>query len=366
MADSAGPAGYASVMRLVCTLLLGSTLFCACSSSSSNRTQYPPQQYPPGQYPPGQYPQNQYPPGQYPQNQYPPGQYPPGTQPPPANAVPPAPVGALPTVPVLNDPINAADIVFLRQRAQTVLGELVAALAPAQQSRVQGIPLIVDDEPGEVNAFAACSGGKAAMAISDGLLDISAHLAQAKANDEIFGTQKLDPYIGLIAQHQRPGQPIVRPAPGFFDPQQQVDGRKVARQHQLLDEELAFILGHELAHHYLGHLPCTAGGGLNTAELSHVLSNVVPGFNQPNELAADVAGTNNLLTAGRRRTANQFTEGGAQLTMAFFSGLDRLTPNDIIFGFERSHPPPQIRSPVIAQTAATWRATGGQPLVFPF
>jgi len=267
---------------------------------------------------------------------------------------------------VLNDPINAVDIVWLRQRAQAILGELVAALVPVQQSRVQGIPLIVDDEPGEVNAFAACSGGKAAMAITDGLLDISAHLAQAKANDEVFGTQKLDPYIALIAQHQRPGQPVVRPAAGFFDPQQQVDGRKVQRQHQLLEEELAFILGHELGHHYLGHLPCTAQGGLNTAELSHVLSSVVPGFNQPNELAADVAGTNNLLTAGKRRTANQFTEGGAQLVMAFFAGLDRLTPGDIIFGFERSHPPPQIRSPVIAQTAATWRATGGQPLVFPF
>src|SRR5690606_33477940 len=72
MADSARPAGYASVMRLVCTLLLGATLlFGACSSSSSNRTQYPPQQYPQNQYPPGQYPQNQYPPGQYPPGQYP-------------------------------------------------------------------------------------------------------------------------------------------------------------------------------------------------------------------------------------------------------------------------------------------------------
>ncbi|HEU5074886.1 MAG TPA: M48 family metalloprotease [Polyangiaceae bacterium] len=354
-------------MRLVCTLLLGFTLLCACSSSSSNRTQYPPQQYPPGQYPPGQYPPQQYP-GQYPPGQYPPQQYPPGTQPPPASAVPTPPPGTSPpnAAPVSNDPINATDIVYLRQRAQGVLGELVAALAPANQSRVANIPLIVDDEPGEVNAFAACSGGKAAMAISDGLLDISAHLAQAKANDEIFGTQKLDPYIALIAQHQRPGQPIVRPAPGFFDPQQQVDGRKVQRQHQLLEEQLAFILGHELAHHYLGHLPCTAQGGLNTSELGHVLSSVVPGFNQPNEIAADVAGTNNLLTAGKRRTANQFSEGGALLTMAFFSGLDRLTPNDIIFGFERSHPPPQLRSPVISQTAATWRATGGQPLVFPF
>ncbi len=258
------------------------------------------------------------------------------------------------------------NIGWLRQRAQTIMRELIAALPAAQQARVQNIPMIVDDEVGEVNAYAACSGGKAAMAITDGLLDISAHLAMAKSTDEVFGTRKLDPYIQLIAQRQRPGQPIVQPAQGFFDPAQQVDARKVQRQHQLLDEQLAFIMGHELAHHYLGHLPCTSQGALSTAELNQVLTSVVPGFNQPNELAADVAGTNNLLTAGKRRADYHYTEGGALLTMTFFSGLDRLTPGDIIFGFERTHPPPQIRSPVISQTAATWRATGGQPLTLPF
>jgi hypothetical protein len=343
-------------------------LLVACSSNNQ-RSQYPQGQYPQGQYPQGQYPQGQYPQGQYPQGQYPQqpapggyqqGQYPPANPGVPGQAVqPPAAQPPASSAPVLNDPINSINIPWLRDRAQNVMRELIAALAPAQQSRVQGIPLIIDDEVGEVNAFAACSKGKAAMAISDGLLDISAHLAQAKATDEVFNTRTLDPYIEMLAKHQRPGQPVVRPAPGFFQQQQQVDGRKVARQHQLLDEQLAFILGHELAHHYLGHLPCTAQGGLSTAELGHVLSSVVPGFNQPNELAADVAGTNNLLSAGKRRTTNQLSEAGALLTMAFFSGLDRLTPGDILFGFERSHPPPQIRSPVISQTAVTWRATGG-------
>ncbi len=358
-------------MHLMRYALVCTALAVACSTSSSRQAgypaQYPPGQYPPGQYPPGQYPPQQYPPGQYPPQQYPPGQHPPAQNPGatvgPSPGVQPAP----PAAPVANDPINAVDIVWLRGRAQQILGELVAALPTNYQSKVQGIPLIVDDEVGEVNAFAACTkGGKSAMAISDGLLDISAHLAQAKATDEIFGTQKLNPYIELIARHQRPGQPIVRPAAGFFDHGQQVDGRKVQRQHQLLDEQLAFILGHELAHHYLGHLPCTAQGGLNTAELGHLLSSVVPGFNQPNELAADVAGTNNVLSAGKRRSGYQLSEGGALLTMAFFSGLDRLTPGDIIFGFERSHPVPQLRSPVISQTAAHWRSTGGQPVVFPF
>ena len=144
------------------------------------------------------------------------------------------------------------------------------------------------------------------------------------------------------------------------------NARRVSRQHQIYDEEVAFVLGHELAHHYLGHLPCTAGGGLNPGDISRVLASAVPVFNQPNELAADINGTNNLLAAGAKRTDYRWTEGGGLLTMQFFAGLDQLSPVDILFGFERSHPPPALRTPVIQQTAAAWRATGGRglPILF--
>lgn len=287
--------------------------------------------------------------------QLPAGQTAPQPSPPAVGPAPAAP-------PIQHDPLNAIELGFLRSRAQAVLGELVGALAPAQQQRVQSIPLIVDDEVGEVNAFAACASGRAAMAISDGLLDIQAHLAQARALDELFGSRKVEEYIRLIAQNQRPKQPVVRPAAGFFPAGQAFDARKITRQHEVFDEQLAFVLGHELAHHYLGHLPCSSGGGLSLADVSRVLSDAVPIFNQPNELAADYAGTNNLLSAGARRTGYRLSEGGALLTMQFFSGLDQLTPADIVFGFERTHPLPLVRSPVIQQTAATWRATGGRGL----
>lgn len=304
---------------------------------------------------------------------YAPG-YAPAPAPAPAPPSAPAPVPApqapqasvpAPLPPVVSDPINLVNLSFLRAQAQAVLSELVRNLPAAQQSRVQGIPLIVDDEVGEVNAFAACSAsGRAAMAISDGLLEIQAHLAQAQALDELFGSRKVDEYIRFIAQHQRPKAPIVRPPAGFFDPGQSIDGRKVQRQHQILEEQLAFVLGHELAHHYLGHLPCTAGPFLNSADVLRVLSDAVPSFNQPNELAADTQGVNNLLTTGARRgnTAYRFSEAGALLTMRFFSGMDQFSASDILFGFERSHPPPLIRTPVIQQTATMWRSTGGQGL----
>jgi hypothetical protein len=353
------------------TLVVALGLGCETSSRSS-QTQYPQQPpppgygppggyqgYPPGAYPPpgGQPPPPGYPPAGYPPQQPPPGQPPPG-QPPPGQP-PPGP-------PVAYDPINADDIFFLRGRAQALLQELVAALPPDRKQRVSGIPLVVDDAVGEVNAFAACTkGGKALMAISDGLLDIEGHLAQTKATDEVFGTRKTDEYIAFIAKNQRPKQPIVHPSQDFIPPAYQTDARKVRRQHELLDEQIAFVLGHELAHHYLGHLPCTAGGNVTAAEISHVLSGALPIFNQPNELASDWNGTENLLTAGKNRVGYKLTEGGGLLTMRFFAGLDQLSPVDILFGFERSHPPPQIRVPTIQQAAANWRSSGGQG-GFPF
>jgi Zn-dependent protease with chaperone function len=258
-----------------------------------------------------------------------------------------------------SDPVNNHDILFLRARAQQVLNDLVAALPPQQQARVNGIPLVVDATPGEVNAFASCSGSRSAMAISDGLLQIESQLARFRAYDELAGTNKVGEYIGVIARGARPKQPLPDVPAGFADPRFDLDPRKVTRQYQLLDEQIAFVMGHELGHHYLGHLPCTASGGLSLSELGAVLSNAVPAFNQPNELAADMVGINNTLTMGSRRTDYRLTEGGALLTMQFFAGLDQLTPADILFGFERSHPPPAVRTPIIQQTAATWRATGG-------
>jgi len=262
---------------------------------------------------------------------------------------------------VASDPINQVNLAFLQNRAQTVLRDLVAALDAGKQQRVGSIPLVVDDTPGEVNAFAACTrNGTALMAISDGLLIIQAYLAQAQAEDELFGSAKVDEFVRFLAQNQRPGQPVAQPPPGFFHPSRQADGRKVQRQHHVLDEQLAFVLGHELAHHYLGHLPCTGQGSLTAADIGRVLSDAVPIFNQPNELAADVAGTSNVLRAGSRRPQGQgWTEGGGLLTMRFFAGFDQFSAADIVFAFERSHPPPLVRVPVIQQAANTWRSTGG-------
>jgi hypothetical protein len=270
-----------------------------------------------------------------------------------------------------NDPISNVDLTWLRSQAGSVMGELIVALSPAYQQKVQGIPFFADPTPGEVNAFAACDDqGQPLMAITDGLLQVESYIASFKATDEIFGTNKLDQYLTLLANQQQPGKPIVQPQPGFVDPAQQADGRKVQRQHQIFEEQVAFVLGHELGHHYLGHTGCANGSGggsrgVSPADLARLASNVIPLANQPNELAADAAGTNNLLTAGSKRQGYKWTEAGALLTLDFFARLDQLTPASIVFSFERTHPIPQIRKPLVQATANAWRASGGTGIQIP-
>jgi len=298
-----------------------------------------------------------------------------GAAPPAATAAGPAPsvpgVPAAPAAPAQVaggvDAINATDIGFLRAESSGIIRELIAGLPPLQQGRVANVPIVVDSTPGEVNAFATCTrDGKAAMAITDGLLDIQAHLARAKAYDEIAHTNKVADYIQLIARGQQPKRPIVQPPAGFFDPGIDNQPQKLGRQREVLDEQIAFVLGHELAHHYLGHLPCTGAGTIPLAEVGQLLSSSVPLFNQPNEIAADMSGLNDALTTGARRNGYHFTEGGALLTMQFFSGLDQSSAIDILFSFERDHPPPTLRIPIIQQTANAWRTTGGRGLPYPF
>jgi hypothetical protein len=105
---------------------------------------------------------------------------------------------------------------------------------------------------------------------------------------------------------------------------------------------------------------------LPLAELGQALSGSVPLFNQPNEIAADASGTNTLMTMGARRTGYHLTEGGALITMQFFAGLEQFGAADLLFAFQNSHPPAVIRAPIIQQTVAAWRLTGGRGLPYLF
>jgi hypothetical protein len=363
-------------LRLVVVVTAG----CASSKPQSPPPQstvyaqpYPNQGYPnqpyPNQYPNGQYPANtQYPNGQYPAGQYPTQGYP-APQPQPApnpNYQQPNPVPNV-AQPVVADAVATGSVVGLRNIAQRIIGELVSALPAEQQQKVAGIPLVVDDRVGEVNAFATCKAGRSAMAITDGMLQILATLAQSQAHDEVTGGRaKVDEYVNWCAPRLAPDKPVPVPPAGFFP--LAADPRVLGRQSQIFEEEVAFVLGHELGHHYLGHLGCTAGAGNPLGDIARVASHQVPLFNQPNEMAADFSGTQDVLDAGKVRASRgqySWTENGGLLTMRFFAAFGEASPGDILLSFERSHPPSSLRIPIIQQAAAGWRNTGGNPWRLP-
>src|SRR5687768_12945745 len=139
------------------------TFTISLSIAAAGCEQQPPAAYPPGQPPPGQFAPGQFQPGALPQGQ---GQHGPMRPPTPA-------------------PIHLVDMTFLRQAASGILQELVAALPPQHQEKVRNIPLVSDQGPGDVNAFAACNAqGEAAMGITDGLLQIQAYISQFRATDD--------------------------------------------------------------------------------------------------------------------------------------------------------------------------------------
>jgi hypothetical protein len=272
-------------------------------------------------------------------------------------------------------PANAADATgvltpaFVRQEAQAVYRELVAGLGAEDRARVAAIPLTVTEDARMVNAVAGCSGGAhhPFVAITTGLLTIEAGSATARARDAALGGNAYEQYATAVAAAARAHGPIpalVVPPTARTVP---ADARVRAHTRFLLDEQLAFVLGHELSHHYRGHTGCAGGasgaaGGVAT--IRQVLARAVPLFQQPAEAEADVAGVINLLDVGAHRAGGAWTEEGAQITLDMFGRLDALGVDTAVMVFLEHHPPPQVRRPIVDWTASEWRA-GRRPTSYP-
>lgn len=341
-----------------------------------------------GGYPPPQpgYPQQ---PGYPPQTGYPPpqGTYaPPPAQPPVARPAPvptytpqPAPAPAPPPATSSLPPptIGSFDVSgsipsdYMRREPASIVAEITTNLAASDRAKVQGVPVQIVDDPKDVNAFATCDhAGGAFVAVTAPLLLIMARTSEARAFDETFGSSKSNDLANGFAQQVRAQSAITGPAAGFLPLPQALDPRKLARQNQLFDEQLAFVLGHELAHHYRGHTGCTNGAAqsntITAQDIGRALSSTVPLFNQPNEIQADVEGTWSLLDRGSHRPGAKWTEEGALMTLDFFSRLQTLGVDTILLGFLMTHPAPQIRVPIVQNAAQQWRQNGGKAPAFPF
>ncbi|HEX9298097.1 MAG TPA: M48 family metalloprotease [Polyangiaceae bacterium] len=390
--------------RLFSRLPGGSLLCLLFSLSCANRDAQQPQQpagYPPQQGYAGTYgqpgPYGQPPPtyGQPPPPTQPAAQQPPQTpaqptapQPPPSQSPPsqPAPPPPAPSqqppsqpppaasAPLPLPPIGSFDWYgaftsqYMRQEAPSVVAELVSALPDSARAKVQSIALQVVEDSKDVNAFAGCSkSGTPFMGITGPLLLIMARTSEARAFDETFNTAKYNELAAGIAAEVRARKGVAGPPGGFLPLPQALDPRKLARQKFLFDEQIAFVLGHELSHHHRGHTGC-AGPSSNTItaqDIGRMLASTVPLFNQPNEIDADIQGTFNLLDTGVRRQGGRWTEEGAIMTLEFFSRLERLGVETLILGFMMTHPPPQVRLPIVQNAAAQWRGAGGKSPAFP-
>jgi hypothetical protein len=250
--------------------------------------------------------------------------------------------------------------------ARAVARELVSNLSPANQALVASIPLVFDPSE-DVNAFAGCDdGGAPFVAGTEGLLEAIDAISQTRATDERYGSRTYDAYVAAVAPalvSQQGGSALL--PPGIVPVAQWLDAARISRAHEIFDEMVAFTFGHELSHHYLGHTGCAHGQppGVPPAlsSMGRLLSSALPGFNQPNEIAADTSGCINVLDSGRARAAQAYrwNEEGALWLLDFFSRLERASGASPLLGFLRTHPNPSLRLPLVQGVAATWHLQHG-------
>ena len=278
-----------------------------------------------------------------------------------ANHEPPEPParGSLPPVPPGSfDQHGHFTRAFLEQEASTIHGALVAALDEHERSQVSGIPFEVISEANEPNAAAACTRSRRAlMMITTAMLELCAGIAETTAYDEAAGTETYADYATTVVQQVRNRRPVQGVAPGVHSAPHATDPHKLSRQRHLFEQQVAFIVGHELAHHYRGHTSCVGGRSeaeVRRDEMARILAHTVPPFSQPREVEADMWGLTNTLEAGRARPTGTWSEEGALLNLDFFRRLADRGGSEIIMAFLSTHPPSVVRIPIVQSTAQQW------------
>ena len=257
---------------------------------------------------------------------------------------------------------------FLRTEVAAVINEVRAHLPPAHLARVQHVPFQIVDDPVEPNAAAGCTPASRApmIMITTPMLTICAATSEARAYDELAHTTTYETYASGIMDMIRRGS-VHGLSAGTISGPLATDPRKLARQRHLFDQQVAFILGHEMAHHYRGHTGCAPSGVVSAQEaedLQRSLAQAAPPLQQPFELEADMWGITSVLEAGHERAGGHWGDEGALLSLDTFRHLGEMQTDDLPLVFLSTHPPSMIRAPVVEQITRDW-TPGRAPLPEP-
>ncbi len=275
----------------------------------------------------------------------------PDPEPPARGSLPPAPPGSF-------DSSGFLTRAFMTTEAERVHQLLVAALDEHERTQVRDVPFEVV-ETNEPNAAAGCTrtDRRPVMMITSAMLDLVAGISATKAYDEQANTETYETHVTTVVDAVRGGRTIPGVTAGAHQAPWATDAHKLARQVHLFDQQVAFILGHELAHHYRGHTNCVGGRSdaeVQRDELAQILSHTVPPFEQPREVESDMWGVVDVLEAGRSRPFGTWTEEGALLNLDFFRRVADRGGQELIMAFLSTHPPSAVRIPIVRSTAQQW------------
>lgn len=249
---------------------------------------------------------------------------------------------------------------FMDTRARAINQALVSSLDPRERTQTQTIPFHIVNQAREPNAAAGCTktSRQAVMLITSAMLVLVAGISEATAFDEVANTKHYNVYADEVVRQVRSKLPVGAVPPTLLTGPMALDTHKLARQEHLFDQQIAFILGHELAHHYRGHTSCVGGRSAAQAEadeLTRILAHTVPLFSQPREVEADMWGVVNLLEAGGQRPQGSWNEEGALLNLDFFGRLRQRGGSELAMLFLSTHPAPQLRAPIVRTAVRQWR-----------
>ena len=275
----------------------------------------------------------------------------------------PAPGGTLgiPSIPGLPSmgaglfsPTGALTLDWMKKEASRIFDKMKAGLSATNRAKVDSVPLKFKAARDDVNAFAGCDEGGTYVVVTEGMYDIVDLIAQAKATDETFATSYYADYIKMLASQQAGAAKVLPLPPGALDLTQIAqDPNKLKRQYQLYEEIMSFVLGHELGHHYQGHIS-TSCSGTKAGELNAFLSKYVPMVNQPLRSTPTAwAPSTSSISGENSRTTNR-TKRAACCSSTFSLQLRDTAglTGAVVFSFMSTHPPPK---------SATRRSGAGQP-----